>query len=55
MSLDEINAIYKAKYESDKATWEQTRLICYYSVIAMNGNKTFQKASDLFTFSWDKK
>ena len=49
MSQDEIGAIMKAKSEMDKTTWEQTRLICFYST------KGFKKPADLFIFNWEKK
>jgi hypothetical protein len=55
MSLDEISAVYNSKYEKDKEKWEQTRLICFYSLVAANGTKHFKKPSDLFFFSWEKK
>ena len=54
MSQDEVAAIYKARSEVDKQGWEQTRAICYWSVVAMNGNKTYKKPADLFKFPWDK-
>ncbi len=55
MSQDELSAIYKAKYEADKTSWEQTRLICFYNVVSQNGTKVFKKPSDLFSFTWEKK
>jgi hypothetical protein len=55
MSCDEIVAIYRAKYDHDKLAWEQTRLICFYNVIASNGTKTYKKPTDLFSFAWEKK
>jgi hypothetical protein len=55
MSQDELVTIYKAKHEEDKKSWEQTRLLCFYNIISMNGTKTYKKPSDLFTFSWEKK
>lgn len=54
MSQDEMNAIFKAKNETDKTAWEQTRTICFYSVASMNGTKQFKKPSDLFSFTWEK-
>jgi hypothetical protein len=54
MSMDEIKAIMKAKNESDRNLWEQTRLICFYNVVAMNGTRTFKQPSDLFPFAWDE-
>ena len=54
MSQDEVTAIYKARNEADKMGWEQTRLICYWSVVAMNGAKTFKKPGDLFKLPWEK-
>jgi len=55
MSQDELAAMMKAKFEVDKMQWEQTRLICFHSITAMQGNTVFKKPSDLFTFSWDNK
>ena len=54
MSWDEIGAVLKAKSEEEKMTWEQTRLICFWNVVATNGTKKFKKPSDLFPFTWDK-
>ena len=49
----------KAKGEAEKTinkrTWEQVRKICYWTVVAMQGNKTFKKDSDLFKFEWEVK
>jgi len=55
MSQDETVSIMKAKVESDKQAWEQTRMLCFYSVVSQNGTKQFKKPKDLFTFSWDDK
>jgi hypothetical protein len=54
MSSDEVAAIFKAKTEVDKSIWERTRLVCYYNVIAMIGNKEIKTPKDLFPFSWEK-
>ena len=54
MSQDEVSAIYKAKSESDRQSWEQTRLLCYYNVVSQNGTKVFKRPSDLFPLSWDQ-
>lgn len=54
MSQDEMAAIYKAKNESERMSWEQTRLLCFYNVISMNGTKVFKKPSDLFKLPWEK-
>jgi hypothetical protein len=54
MSFDETQAVYKAKNEEFKSSMEQTRLLCYYSVISMNGTKQFKKPSDLFELPWEK-
>jgi hypothetical protein len=54
MSFDEALAVYKSKDEEARATMEQTRLLCYYSVISMNGTKQFKKPSDLFELPWEK-
>jgi len=55
MSIDELSSICKARYEAEKKSWEQTRLICFYNIISMNGTKTYKKPSDLFKLEWDKK
>jgi hypothetical protein len=59
MSQDELIAIMKAKNEADSAmnrrSWEQTREICFWTVISMQGTEDFKKAEDLFKFSWEKK
>ena len=67
MSQDELVAISKAKNESEKMlsrkTWEQTRLICYYVVTAMQGTEIktkdgqiikLEKPEDLIPFGWDE-
>jgi hypothetical protein len=55
MSQDEVVAIMKARQEDytlmSKTEWEQTRLMCYYNVVAF-GNKVRQP-KDLFTLPWD--
>lgn len=59
MTIDEVSAIIKAREKKEEAAirvaWEQTRATCFYSVIAMQGTKSFKKPSDLFLFSWEKK
>ena len=59
MSQDEVAAIVKTKSNSDKMikqmSWEQTREICFWTVVAMQGTKIFKKPEDLFKFSWEKK
>ena len=58
MSQDELVAISKAKNESEKMTnrktWEQTRLICFYTIAAMHGTKDFKKPEDIFKLPWDE-
>ena len=54
MSQDELVAIYKAKHEANKSSWEQTRLICYYNFISQNGTEKIKKPSDIFSLEWDK-
>ena len=54
MSQDEVAAIYKARSEADKIRWEQVRVISYWSVVAMNGTRTYKKPTDLFKLPWDK-
>lgn len=44
----------KACGEVNMNEWERTRLICMYSVIAMNGTKDIKQPSDLFPLPWDK-
>ena len=55
MSQDEIIAIYKARHEIQKITWEQTRTICFYNVVSQNGTKVFKRPSDLFKFPWEQR
>lgn len=55
MSQDEIKAIMEAKVENEKISWEQTRLISFYSVIAQAGTKNIKTPKDLFKFGWDNK
>jgi len=54
-----MGAIIKARNEAELATirrtWEQTRAICFYNVIAMHGTKDYKKPQDLFLMSWEKK
>lgn len=65
MSQDETMAIMdakntvndadiKIKHEMIKVSWEQVRTLCYYTYIAFNGTKQFQKPEDLFMFKWEK-
>jgi len=55
MSQDEIIAIYKARYEVQKISWEQIRTICFYNVVSQNGTKVFKKPSDLFKLPWEQR
>jgi len=55
MSQDEIKAIMEAKIENEKISWEQARIISFYSVIAQAGTKTIKSPKDLFKFGWDNK
>lgn len=55
MSPEEAGSIMKAKAEAEKNIWERTRLMCFYSVIAMDGTKNYKKPEDLFELSWDGK
>jgi hypothetical protein len=54
MSFDEIQAVYKAKDEQFKMSMEQTRLLCFYNVVSMNGTKQYKKPADLFALPWEK-
>jgi len=58
MSPDELRAITKARSERDtqeyRRTWEQTRAVSFYSLVAMQGTKDYKKPEDLFKFSWEK-
>jgi len=55
MSPDEVMAINDAKFEDEKKTWDQVRTICYWSVVAMQGNENMRTPKDLFKFPWEKK
>lgn len=54
MSQSEVSAALKADIERSKSDWEQTRLQCFYSLIAQAGNKKIKKPTDLFSFPWEK-
>lgn len=53
MSISEVTAVYKAKSEYDRAGWEQTRLISFFSVVGFQGTKTIKTPHDLYRFPWD--
>lgn len=57
MSQDEVSAILKARREDydimSRYEWEQTRLICFYNVIAFGGTKQLKQPKDLFKLPWD--
>ena len=59
MSWSEMGAIIKARNEQElatiKRTWEQTRAICFYDIIAMRGTADYKKPEDLFLLSWERK
>ncbi len=55
MSVDEISAILRAREEIRKEEWEKVRYQCFYSVIALSGNRIYKKPSDLFRFPWEAK
>lgn len=40
------------EFERYKIGWEQTRMVCFYSVITHT--KSIKKPIDLFRFDWDK-
>lgn len=63
MSPDETMSIQKAMGKQDQIPWEQTRTICYWTVVSMCGNelklkdgtiKKIEVPSDLFELPWDK-
>ena len=54
MSIDETQAIYKARNEHDKLEWEKIRTMCFYSYVAIQGTKNVKTPSDLFAFTWEK-
>jgi hypothetical protein len=58
MSQDEIVKVmeYRSKSDTDriKGTWEQVRLLSYYTVASFNGTKTMKKPTDLFLLPWEK-
>ena len=57
MSQDEVIAIMKAKStaenEAKKRTWEQARIISFYSFISFRGNGDIKNPEDLFKLTWD--
>jgi hypothetical protein len=55
MSQDELSAICRARNDFERIQWEQTRAICFYSIVAQHGTTKFQKPQDLFFLPWDKK
>lgn len=55
----EIDEFFKAligfnelEIERQKVQWEQTRLMCFYSVAPHS--KNIKKPTDLFSFEWEK-
>jgi hypothetical protein len=55
MSLDEVNAIIKAKNEKNRDEWDKVRMLCFYNVVSQNGSKVFKKPSDLFSIPGETK
>lgn len=55
MSQDETQSIYKATGDHNRESWEQTRLICFYSFVSQHGNKEIKTPKDLFPLYWDEK
>jgi len=55
MSSEEMIAIHKAKEISERESWEQTRVIAYWSMIAMRGNENMKSPKNLFKFPWEEK
>ena len=55
MSQEEVLAIMKAKAESEneakKRSWEQARIISYFSFIAFRGCEHIKSPEDLFKIS----
>ena len=54
MSSDEIIAIQKAKDKSERAGWEQARMISFFTVVGMQGTGKIKSPKDLYTFPWDE-
>jgi hypothetical protein len=58
MSQDELTVIMTAKNEMDlnlnHKSWEQTRLVCFYTIAAMQGTKDIKSPQDLFKLPWDE-
>ena len=54
MSQDEVASILTARFQSERASWEQTRTLSFYTVVAQQGTKQYRKPQDLFPLAWDK-
>ena len=54
MSQDEVTAIFKAKNSSERTSWEQTRMICFYTIVSQQGTKHIKTPKDLFPLYWDE-
>lgn len=55
MTEQEVKAVLEASNDKDKGEWERARLVAYWSVVAVNGNKNMKNPSDLFKFPWEVK
>jgi len=54
MGFAEFDAIMSAHTEKERAKWEQTRLISYYTV-APHAAKKLKSIEKFMPFDWDKK
>lgn len=54
MGWSELSALIKTDGELRRASWEQTRLQCFYTIISAAGTKHFKKPVDLFEFPWEQ-
>lgn len=55
MSQSELTRVLQTKFEQIKLSWEQTRIIAFYIMVAEHGTKHIKTPEDLFKFEWDKK
>jgi hypothetical protein len=55
MSSEEMIAVHKSREMVDQISWEQTRIISYWSIVAMHGNEKYKNPKDLFKLPWEIK
>jgi hypothetical protein len=53
MTLRELTCAYVGWRSKDREEWERVRTLCYYQVVASQGNAKIKTPYDLFKHPWE--